>query len=122
MAKDTYIQYMAKETYNLEEMNRRNQIGAKTPTYMAKETYIHGKRDLHTWQKRPTYLAKETYTNDKRELHAGPKRPTYLRGAGQYPLTQPHVYSPHTPVAGCRDLSLSLYLYKKKRQKRVICP
>jgi len=33
---------------------------SKRPTYMAKETYIHGKRDLHTWQKRPTYMAKET--------------------------------------------------------------
>ena len=26
---------------------------------MTKETYLHGKRDLFTWQKRPIYMAKE---------------------------------------------------------------
>jgi len=28
-----------------------------------------GKRDLHMWQKRPTYVAKETYICGKRDLH-----------------------------------------------------
>jgi len=35
---------------------------------MAKETYVHGKRDLCTWQKRPMYMAKETYVHGKRDL------------------------------------------------------
>jgi len=33
----------------------------KRPTYVVKELYICGKRDLHMCQKRPTYVAKETY-------------------------------------------------------------
>jgi len=36
--------------------------------YMAKETYLYGKRDLLIWQKRPTYMAKETYPCGKRVL------------------------------------------------------
>ena len=35
---------MAKETYSYEK---------KRPIHMAKETYLHGKRDLFIWQKRP---------------------------------------------------------------------
>jgi hypothetical protein len=37
----------------------------KRPTYVAKETYICCKRDLHIMQKRPTYVAKETYYSAK---------------------------------------------------------
>jgi len=42
---------------------------------MAKETYVHGKRDLCTWQKRPMYMAKETYVDGKRGLCTWQKRP-----------------------------------------------
>ena len=45
---------------------------------MAKETYLHGKRDLLTWQKRPTYMAKETYLPGKRDLLTWQKRPNYM--------------------------------------------
>ena len=45
------------------------------PTRMAKETYLHGKRDLliskrdlRVLQKRPTRMPKETYTYGKRGL------------------------------------------------------
>jgi len=53
------------------------------PIYVAKETYLCGKRDLllmvhvllfsgvdiiHMWQKRPIYVAKETYLCGKRGL------------------------------------------------------
>ena len=40
----------------------------KRPTYVAKESDLHGKRDLHIWQKRPTYMAKEIYKCVKRDL------------------------------------------------------
>ena len=51
----------------------------KRPAYMAKETYVHGKRvhvteecivqrDLRAWQKRPAYTAKETCVHGKRDL------------------------------------------------------
>jgi len=33
---------------------------AKRPTYMAKETYSYGERDLFIWQTRPIHMAKET--------------------------------------------------------------
>jgi len=57
---------------------------------MAKETHLHGKRDLLTWQKRHTYMAKETYlhgkrdlpleayVHDKRGLRTWQKRPAYM--------------------------------------------
>ena len=35
---------------------------------MAKEADLYGKRDLCIWQKRPMYLAKETYVYGKRGL------------------------------------------------------
>ena len=45
----------------------------KRPFYMAKDAFLHGKRDLlhgkrdlFTWQKRPIYMAKETYLHGKR--------------------------------------------------------
>ena len=41
---------------------------------MAKETYIHDKRDLYTWQKRltrPTYMEKE---NDVEDIDVDGKR------------------------------------------------
>ena len=39
--------------------NTKSLIRQERPTYMAKETYIHAKRDLFTWQKRPTYNKKK---------------------------------------------------------------
>ena len=58
-------------------------VWQKRPIYVAKETYLCGKRDLllmvhvrlfsgvdiiHMWQKRPIYVAKETYLCGKRLL------------------------------------------------------
>ena len=40
----------------------------KETYYMAKETYLHGKRDLFTWRKRPIYMAKEAHLHSKRGL------------------------------------------------------
>ena len=48
---------------------------------MAKETYIHGKRELHTWQERPTYMAKETYIHGKRNPRHASSSSSYCVGA-----------------------------------------
>ena len=72
----------------------------KRPIYMAKETYLYGKRDLlrlayltggerfrggcalhlrfGQCQKRPIHMAKETYLLGKRDLFTWQKRPIYM--------------------------------------------
>ena len=38
-------------------------IWKKRPIYMAKETYVYGKRDPRMWHKRPAYVANTYVTS-----------------------------------------------------------
>ena len=54
--------YMAKETYIYGKRGLRD-------AWVSNETYIYGKRDLYIWQKRPVYMAEEAYIHGKRPVY-----------------------------------------------------
>jgi len=89
-------QWTETNTQNGRRHKRDLFIWQKRPIYMAKETHLHGKRDLFTWhcvkthngrrhkrdlfirQKGPIYMAKETYSHGKRDLFTWQKRPIHM--------------------------------------------
>ena len=69
---------MAKEAYSYDVYAvEHDDTHHQRPNHMAKEAYLHGKRDLLMWQKRPA--PKSTMTCTIRDLFIRQKK-TYLRG------------------------------------------
>ena len=71
---------IAKETYLHRKRDLLTSQKRPTCTCIAKETYLYlyRKRDLRVSQKRPTYIAKETFLYRKRDLLTSQKRPTHI--------------------------------------------
>ena len=82
---------------------------------MAKETYIHGKRDLHTWQKRPTHAC-ERHQVQSKAARCCP-------ATEKAPQSQVLEFAPKLLMANGVDPALLLdFLYDLGYVRRASCP